>query len=302
MVIGEILQEASSLLAAHGLQNARLDAALLLACTLKTDRAGLIAGRRDTVASADLEKFRGLLERRLQGECIAYILGHKEFFALDFIVNRAVLVPRPETETLAEKALQILNSAGSLPGTSNKKPLRVLDLCTGSGAVAIALKHEMPRLEVWASDISAEALEVAVQNSKKILGGGQPVHFLKSDLFNNMEQSGEKIKFSLVVSNPPYIPSDKINALPPEVRNEPRLALDGGKDGLELIGRIIKEAPRHMDPHGVLILEADSGQMPDITALFRENNYCNIGIYRDLAGLDRVISAEITGPPFGINV
>ncbi|MDR1899030.1 MAG: peptide chain release factor N(5)-glutamine methyltransferase, partial [Treponema sp.] len=163
MTVRETLAEGTARLREGNIESPALDASLLLAGALQTDRAGVIAAGPETVAGEVRARFTGLLERRLSGECVAYLLGTKEFRGLDFTVSPAVLVPRPDTETLVEAALEAVRASPAPP------PLSLLDLCTGSGAVAVALKHEAPFLEVWASDISAEALEVAEANAARLL-------------------------------------------------------------------------------------------------------------------------------------
>ena len=273
-----------------------LDASLLLADTMQITRTELVVRGNEAIAERDLQKFRNLLERRRNGECIAYILGRKEFRGLEFAVNPHVLVPRPETETLAEAALEYLDSAAE-KGT---RGLSLLDLCTGSGALAISLANERPDVSVTASDISAGALEIAALNAARLLGPAEEparfiqgirfiksVRFIKSDLFENIPD-----KFNIIVSNPPYVPSCELPALAPEVQREPGLALDGGEDGLFLIRKIISRSPEHLLPGGVLLLEAGPGQMAEIKTLLENHNFDSVNIRRDLAGRERVISAE----------
>ena len=295
MFVKEVLAKGSALLASAQNNTAKietpfLDAALLLAEVLHTDRAGLVVREKEIVSMENCDLFQNLLKRRMEGECIAYLLGRKEFYGLEFLVNPAVLVPRPETETLVEAAI---NACKNLKNTSPKK-IRILDLCTGSGAAAIAFKHEIQDSEVWASDISAEALETAKRNSKKLLGNlsgdFEPVHFIQSDLFNELFNHIENNSLDLIMANPPYITADEISSLPPEVRHEPKLALDGGKDGMDLIRKIISGAKSFLCPGGLLLLEADPRQIPVIRLDFEDNSYENICIYRDLSD-ERVISA-----------
>ncbi|MCL2070156.1 MAG: peptide chain release factor N(5)-glutamine methyltransferase [Treponema sp.] len=287
MTVQQTLTEGKRLLSipcpASQVDSPALDAALLLAEALHTSREELILKANESISEAAREKFFSLLERRRGGECVAYILGRKEFRGLEFAVSPKVLVPRPDTETLVEAALERINSL-TATGDGACGPLRILDLCTGSGAAAIALKNERPFLEVSASDISAEALELAAENAAKFK---LTVSLIQSDLFENI--SG---KFDIIVSNPPYIPSGEISTLAPEVRREPRLALDGGTDGLELIRKIISQAPDFLRCGGALILEAAPEQMPAIRDMLREHSYGGVKVYRDLAGRERVISAK----------
>ena len=259
-----------------------LDAALLLAKALDTSREQLIIRGYELMGSCEYQKFSDLLTRRSSGECIAYILGRKEFRLLEFAVNPHVLVPRPDTETLVEAALEHIDYAIE----REKHGISLLDLCTGSGAVAISLKHERPYIKVTASDISKQALKIAALNSGQLLNGAE-TNLIESDLFENIHD-----KFNIIVSNPPYIPSSEFSSLAPELRREPKLALDGGKDGLKYISKIIPQAKDHLFPNGILLLEADSKQMPTVQTLLENNNYSGIKIYRDLSGQKRVISGN----------
>ena len=267
--------------ARHGVETPGLDASLLLAKVLNISRSSLAAAP-DPLADESLATFNRLIKRRLDGECVAYILGKKEFYGLEFLVNPAVLVPRPETETLVETTLKQL--------TMSKRPLRLLDLCTGSGAVAITLKHEMPELEVWATDICAKALETAKANAARLLPP-ESVHFFHGNLFEAVSSL-----FPIIVSNPPYIPSAEIAGLSPEVRAEPAIALDGGSNGLDIIRKIIAIVPEFLCPGGMLLLEADPRQMTGIAALFEENGFADIQTYRDLSGRERVIVGRYNPP------
>jgi len=255
-----------------------LDAALLLAEALQINREELIARADDEVSESDHGKYRALLERRRSGECIAYILGRKEFRGMEFAINPKVLVPRPDTETLFEAVLEYI---------AENDGISVLDLCTGSGVLAISLKKERPLLSVTASDISVEALETAALNAGRLLGESA-VSLIHSDLFQNLRG-----RFDIIVSNPPYIPSGEIPNLAPEVQLEPALALDGGEDGLTLVRRIIAEAPDHLPPGGVLLLEADPRQMPRIKDILANNGFAHVRLHKDLGDRERVISAKL---------
>ncbi|MDR1251996.1 MAG: peptide chain release factor N(5)-glutamine methyltransferase [Treponema sp.] len=287
MTIREALADGSFVLRSANIESAVLDASLLLAEVLGISRASLISRGTGLLPQEPLVIFHRLIERRRTGECIAYILGRKEFRGLEFKVNPAVLVPRPDTETLVEAAIEKAKSAAASKGG----PICVLDLCTGSGAIAIALKHEIPELEVWASDISAQALEIAVLNAAQLLPGSS-IRFCAGSLF---EALSSPLPFSLIAANPPYIPSAEIKTLAPEVQNEPLLALDGGDDGLAIIRNIIAEAPAFLCPSGALLLEADPGEMQNIICLLEKKGYLDIQTYKDLSGRERVIGAVKPG-------
>jgi len=276
-----------------GVENPALDASLLLAEVLGINRSSLLVAIGDSLGETSLVAFDGFIRRRVAGECVAYILGRKEFYGLEFLVNQSVLVPRPDTETLVEAALAHLSMAGQLAGED--QPLRMLDLCTGSGAVAIAVKHQMPGLEVWATDISPQALEVAQTNAGRLLPQGH-VTFLCGNLFEALPW--DHSMFHLITSNPPYVPVGEIPGLSPEVRAEPILALDGGDDGLDLVRNIILHTPRFLFPGGTLMLEADPRQMGEITMLLVKAGFEGIQTHPDLSGRERVIAAQKLSPPY----
>ncbi len=202
MIIREALAQGSADLKYAGIKTHALDSGLLLAHILKTDRAKLIARGTDRLSEKDCASFCELLERRANGECTAYITGKKEFMGLEFDVNPSVLVPRPETETLVETATGIIKNK-----LQDNSAVYILDLCTGSGAVAISLKNEMPSCEITAADISSSALDTAIHNAKKLLGENT-IKFFQGDLYSALP-SPPSVSYSLIVSNPPYIPSRK---------------------------------------------------------------------------------------------
>jgi len=297
MTIREALAEGNAALAAASIENPGLDTTLLLAEVLNISRSALIAAASEPLTEASRAAFDLFIKRRLAGECTAYILGRKEFYGLDFQVNPDVLVPRPDTETLVEAAVkQITNNSEQITNNNeqlvNRAPLRVLDLCTGCGAIAIALKHTMPELEVWASDISAKALKVAQANASRLLPD-ETIHFCCGNLFDALPSSFLIPHSSfLIVSNPPYIPTAEIAGLSPEVRKEPIVALDGGDDGLDIIRSIISLAPEFLCSDGILLLEADPRQMQHIASLLSQAGFNGIQTHMDLSGKERVIGGK----------
>ncbi|MDR3019948.1 MAG: peptide chain release factor N(5)-glutamine methyltransferase [Treponema sp.] len=310
MTIREAIKYGSVELKYSGIENPSLDVSLLLGNILGKNRATLIASGTDPLSDEALAQFNSHLERRKQGECVAYITKIKEFWGLEFLVNHSVLVPRPDTELLVETALEIIkkeqqnfDSQRSVPCAALPRPQSpIIDLCTGSGAVAIALKHEMPELEVHASDISAEALEVAKTNAVRLLPPGSIIQFYLGNLFNakKIEVLSQKTNnyqlttnnYFLITANPPYVPTNTIKILPPEVQKEPRIALDGGETGLEIIKQIIKDAPNYLISGGILLMEADPRLMEKITNLLTNRGFCDIKLHKDLSGLERVIGGK----------
>lgn len=261
----------------RGLGTPRLDAQLLLAKVLQRDRVYLYTHFDQPLLPDELAAYRGLIQRRLGGEPVAYLVGKKEFRSLELAVDARVLVPRPDTETLVDVALALLRQGG-----------RAVDVGTGSGAIALALKKERPDVEVLAVDRSSDAAAVARANAEKL---GLAVEVLEGDL---LAPVAARAPLSLVVSNPPYIPTAEIDALAAEVKKEPRAALDGGPDGLAVIRRLVADAPPLLEPGGAVALEVGAGQAPAVAALFAaDGRYHPAETTRDLAAIERVVAARL---------
>jgi release factor glutamine methyltransferase len=284
MTIREAITQGSICLKNNGNKTPSLDSSLLLACILGITRTEIIAKGTEPFTDQAYKSFLTLLERRKNGECIAYITGKKEFWNLEFYVNNHVLIPRPDTEILVEEAIKEIKKKEK-EKTKNES-LQMLDLCTGSGAIAISVKHELPFIEVYAVDICANALEVAQKNAECLLGENL-ICFYHGDLYNALPSANRT--FSLIVTNPPYIPTDEILTLSQEVQNEPRIALDGGRSGLKIIKRVINSTPLYLNNGGRLLMEADPQQMQDIIILLDKRGFTDIKLYKDLNSLDRVI-------------
>ena len=272
--IREALRRAAEHLEAAGVPDAACDAALLLShvtgepqLSLRADAGRQLAG--DTVAA-----FEALVARRAQREPLQYITGEAWFMGLCLKTAPGVLIPRFDTETLCQQAIDRMQGGE-----------RVLDLCTGSGALAVAIAHRFPGARVFAGDISPDAAVLARENAARC---GVAVDVRLGDLFAPF--AGER--FDVIVSNPPYIPAGDLPGLQAEVQREPALALDGGLDGLGFYRHIIKEATMYLDPGGWLLLEIGSDQAAAIVALMGEN-YREIEVYRDLNGLDRAVAGRI---------
>lgn len=213
------------------------------------------------------EKYFYLIEKRISGIPFAYITGHKEFMKLDFKVNENVLIPRPETELLVNEVLI-------------RKPNTLLDMCTGSGCIAISAAYYGKMERVMAADISEKALNVARENATK---NNVKVEFIKSDLFENITE-----KYDIIVSNPPYIKTDVIETLEIDVKKEPYIALDGGVDGLDFYRRIISEANKYLNANGYLMLEIGYDQGEEVKELLNKNGYNDVEVIKDLSGNDRI--------------
>lgn len=276
--VKRVLSWAAEDLKKRGNDSARLDVELLLSRVLKLDRIGLIMHSERPLAAAELATFRELFKRRRAGEPVAYLLGEREFYGIQLRVDARVLIPRPDSERLVEVALE-RTRARSMLGAA-------LDLCTGSGCVAIAFARARPTWRVTASDISADALAVARDNAHRT-GAIRNLQLLEGSLFAPV--SGRR--FDLVTANPPYIPSGEIAGLPVDVRGfEPHLALDGGEDGLSLVRQIARAAREHLTTGGLLALEIGADQGLAARAILAEHGFRELELAQDLGGRDRVVS------------
>ncbi|NHZ78077.1 peptide chain release factor N(5)-glutamine methyltransferase [Massilia sp. CCM 8695] len=250
----------------------------ILAChALDITRIGLITQSERVLTASEAATLSALVERRLQGEPIAYIVGRREFYGLDFAVSEAVLIPRPDTELLVELALERLPVRG-----------RMLDMGTGSGAIAVAVAHTRPDAGVTALDVSAAALEVARANAG---ANRAAVRFVHSDWFTAIE--GES--FDLIVSNPPYIANGDVHLGQGDLRFEPVGALTDHADGLSALRTIVAGAPRHLAPQGWLLMEHGYDQAARVRALLAGGGYTGVQSWRDLSGIERVSGGQAAG-------
>jgi release factor glutamine methyltransferase len=273
-------------LRSRGIDTPRLEAELLLAQALGCDRIKLIVDRDRELEEHELARLRALVQRRRKREPVAYLRGEREFDGRCFRVDRRVLVPRPDTETLVEVALR-RSQDRSMFG-------RLLDLCTGSGNVAISFARERPTWHVDGTDLSEDALAVARDNAIR-LGALWSMRFRHGDLFNAVEPHD---RYDVIVANPPYIPHEDIESLAPDIReHEPRMALDGGADGLDLIRVIAIGAPSHLVEGGQLALEIGADQPDQVSALLQQAGFIDIEVARDLASRPRVVSGMLAKPP-----
>lgn len=264
-----------------GVDSPGLDAQLILAVVLGCDRAHLHAYPEKAVPHEAIMKAEALARRRAGREPMAYILGEREFWSMSFLVSPDVLIPRPESELLVERAAALLGKKGVS---------RILDLCAGSGAVGLAVASELTEARVTLLDLCPKALAVARRNAEKF-GLVNRTRLVASDLFDALA-GGEE--FDLIVSNPPYVASGELDGLMPEVSSsEPRLALDGGADGMDLIRRIIEEAPAYLARGGFLLIEMDPRQMDEAEAVSEEQGSCHSARrHEDLAGRERVLELK----------
>lgn len=280
--VRRVLEWTTSHLKKHGSDTPRLDAEILLAHARNCPRIQLYTQFDEPLSDAVRTQMRDLVQRRAKHEPVAYLVGRREFFSLSFRVTRDVLIPRPDTETLVMEVLDTIKGQSAS---------RVLELCTGSGCVAVAVAKNDKNVQLTATDISPAAITIAKENAERHKVTDR-IEFVESDLFASLQSDA---KYAVIASNPPYVASEEIDRLDPEVsQHEPRLALDGGPDGLTVLKRIIDEAPSRLAPGGRLLLEFTPEQADSLESLIQKHGgYDEISIRKDLAHRPRVITARL---------
>ena len=267
-----------------GLEGAALDRDVILEHVTGFDRAYLLAHPEATVSNAEFEKFKELINKRRNHMPVSYITGHKEFMGLDFIVNEHTLIPRPDTETLVEEVSLLMTGL-----VERQESIRILDLCSGSGAIGLSLAHRFPQSQLVLADISPRAMAVARMNAQN-LGLNEQTDFKVGDLFDAIIGADD---FDIIVSNPPYITRDDMRTLPRDVREyEPRQALDGGPSGLDFYERISDKARQYLVDGGSLYFEIGADQGQTVSDLLHQYNWQDIEVINDLAGKSRVVRAS----------
>jgi release factor glutamine methyltransferase len=283
MTIGELWRTGAAILAKAGISNFENESVWILESALGLDRLALHLRRNEAIEEPDLGHAMTLLERRTTREPLQYVLGTQEFCGLDFQVTPDVLIPRPETELLVEV---VRHKCAGMSGAL------IADVGTGSGCVAIALARALPTAILYATDRSPQALSLAQENAKRH-GVLDRVTFLLGDLLSPLQKLGLYGRFVAIASNPPYIAEDELMALQPEVRFEPRMALDGGNDGLLFHRRLVYEASDFLQPDGILAIEVGEGQAIHVSGLAQDGeNYYNTQTFQDMAGIERVTSLK----------
>lgn len=273
--INEIFLKYKNILKEQNFETYSLDVEVLLMNVTGFSKTQLYTNTEYLLSLEEFQKFQNFFDRRLKKEPIAYIIGMCEFMGLDFLLNNHTLIPRPDTEILVEKAIQIINEKNFKSG---------LDIGTGSGAIAISILKYCPNIQMTATDINKNAIFKAKENAEKnkVL---DRISFIESGLFQNVTE-----KFDIIISNPPYIKTNVIHQLNENVKNyEPKLALDGGEDGLIFYKKITSKANEYLAENGFIMYEIGYDQAEDVTQILIENNFTNIEVLKDLAGLDRVI-------------
>jgi len=294
LTVSEILDRTTKYLRRKGIPEARIDAEVLLAHVLKIERLEIYLNLDCQLTEKQLSAYDRLIVRRLRREPVAFIIGHKEFMGLKFFLNQDVLIPRPETEILVEEVIekaQEIQKARSYESW-RKSPLTIVDLCTGSGNIAISLAKNISSCKIYATDISEGAIQVARENAKfhNVLG---KVEFLLGDLFNPLRNLDPNLAVDFVVSNPPYVKSKDLVLLPPEIKKEPIWALEGGNEGLNFYKCIVPQASRYLVSGGYLIMEIGDDQGKALVHLIKkEKQFYPPRLVKDYAGLDRVVMAQ----------
>jgi len=281
----EVIQKTTVYFEKQGIESPRLTIELLLAHLLKNKRMALYLEFERELDEATLAKLREMVKRRVAGEPLQYITGEVEFCGLKLLVDKRVLIPRPETELLVEAVAERLKAESG----ERKAGVKVVDVGTGSGCIAIALAKKLPEAEITAVDVSPEALEVARWNGK-LHQIEKNVRFLESDLLQELPSS---FVVEAIVSNPPYIADGELAKLPKEVRDfEPVRALAAGEDGLKVIRRLVMDARRILSPSGFMALEIGAGQRKAVEDIFGQQGFAVVEVVKDLQGHERVIVAQ----------
>ena len=257
-------------------EEANLKTKLLLSYLLKVNKEYFIIHDNEEVVASIVEEFKNKIEELKKGKPIQYITNVQEFMGLNFYVDENVLIPQPDTEILVEETINLINKY-------NAK--KILDLCTGSGAIAIALKKNCNFTELMGADISKAALQVAMKNAKS---NEVNIDFRGSNMFESINE-----KFDIIVSNPPYIENEVIKTLPREVQNEPYIALAGGDDGLDFYKIIAKEAKKYLNQNGIVVVEIGYNQRESVMKLFEQEGYKEIYSKKDFGQNDRIVVAKI---------
>lgn len=279
--IGTLLRAARDRLKSGGLTDTPyLDALLLLMQVTGASREKLLCSLPDPIEENLAAEFSTLIEKRRDGTPVAYLTGKREFWGRDFFVDERVLIPRPDTEILIEKSLELIE-AGEIPEG------RLLDLCSGSGCIGITMQSELPGQTVILADISGKALEVSSRNSRAILGKELPSY--QSDLLENVPGT-----FSLILSNPPYIADEQMQEAELISRGEPARALAAGPDGLDLYRRLLPQGFAKLCKKGYLMVECGAGQADALKRLFAVSGFDRITVYKDLGGIERVVAGRRT--------
>lgn len=281
MKIKELINYGKKMLIENEIQDGSIIAKMLAEYILQIDRNQIIINEEKQISEEEKTRYYLALIEIIQGMPIQYVTNNQEFMKLNFYVDENVLIPQPDTEILVEEVIEIINK--------NNEEVKVLDICTGSGCIGTSIAKYTKKVAITMSDISNEALNIAKNNYTKNIEDTSKVEFIQSDMFEEI-----KAKYDIIVSNPPYIESKEISKLDKQVQNEPHLALDGGKDGLEFYRKLAGEAHKFLNKNGYLCMEIGYNQKEQIMQLLKENkNYKEIYSKKDLSQNDRIIIAKV---------
>ena len=273
MKIKEMIIYGRNILNENGIADANIIVKVLIKYMLKINDSEIIIHGEESVDKSVEEEFIKYIDEIVEGKPVQYITNKQEFMGLEFYVNENVLIPQPDTEILVCEVLEICKKYN--------RNIKILDICTGSGAIAVSIAKNIETATIYASDISKEALEVAKKNAEL---NNVKVEIINSDMFKNINE-----KFDIIVSNPPYIKTEVIKELELQVQNEPHLALDGGNDGLDFYRILAKESQEYLEEDGYLCMEIGYDQKDDVMQILEENNYTNIYSKKDLSENDRIV-------------
>ncbi|MBI5205266.1 MAG: peptide chain release factor N(5)-glutamine methyltransferase [Nitrospirae bacterium] len=286
MTVLDKIKEITEFLKNCGIDDAHKESEMIIIFCLDMDKTVLYRDN-PVLSSEEIKKIDEIAGRRIKREPLQYILGYVEFYELKIKVGEGVLIPRPETELLVE---EVVKAAESREQRAESAGWKMLDLCTGSGCLALALAKHFPDAKVYGTDISATAIRYAKENAE--LNGISNAVFMKGSLYEPLKQliSEMPLKFDVIVSNPPYIKSNDIPGLQPEISKwEPKNALDGGEDGLRYYREILAEAPKYLAMDGFVFLEAGEGQAEDVSGIARSNHFRRVSVIKDYAGIERIV-------------
>lgn len=280
MEIKQAIIEGTKELKENNIEDSHNVARILMSYTLKKTKEYLVINDKEILNENTLKLYNENIKKIKKGYPLQYITNNQEFMKLNFYVDENVLIPQPDTETLVEEAIKICNA------NYKGKQIKILDLCTGSGAIAVSIKKYVDNSKLIATDISSSALQIAKKNAKT---NNAEIEFIESDMFKEINE-----KFDIIISNPPYIERETLKTLPNDVKNEPKIALDGGIDGLNFYREISKHAYKYINANGHLLLEIGYNQGKSVTDILEnEKKYTDVKVIKDLSNNDRVIIAKI---------
>ena len=285
MNIKELINFGKTTLEKNEVEDAGIIARVLAQYILKMDRNKIVINENSNIEEIDKHRYYLAIIEIIQGMPLQYITNSQEFYGIQMYVNENVLIPQPDTEILVQEVIKIIEQKNK---NKEQKDIEILDMCTGSGCIAVAIVANVPNVKAMLADVSREALEIAKVNAQNT-NATEKFKFIQTNMFENVEG-----KFDIIVSNPPYIETDTIKSLDKQVQNEPLLALDGGEDGLKFYRILVNEGYKYLNKDGYLCMEIGYNQKQKVEELLRQNEkYTNIYTLKDFNGNDRVVIAKL---------